>query len=224
MSNVSMGKVDAALRTPRRLKMDLAPRIYVVDDDELVRAALTLQLASDYDVMCFTAARHFLDAVGALPPGCLILDVRMPEIDGLEVQRRLAERGLYFPTVIMTGHGEVRIAVEAMRAGAVDFIEKPFTREGILESIRLAQERLSSSHNKNLADLAKTRLARLSARELQVLEGLVAGLPNKTIAYDLGLSARTVEAHRAHIMNKMQARSLSMLVRFALAAGVEEQL
>src|SRR5690349_3251569 len=103
-------------------------RIYVVDDDALVRAALSLQLQEDHDVMCFAAARHFLDVAAALPAGCLILDVRMPDLDGLELQRRLTERHLYFPIVMMTGQGEVTIAVEAMKAGAVDFIEKPFTR------------------------------------------------------------------------------------------------
>jgi len=200
------------------------PRIYVVDDDELVRKTVTLQLQADHDVMCFASPQHFIDAAGALPPGCLLLDVRMPEIDGLGVQRLLGERNLHFPIVMMTGQAEVSIAVEAMKAGAVDFIEKPFTREAIAECIRSAQAHLTPSHNPKEAEIAKSRLAVLSARELQVLDGLVAGLPNKTIAYDLGLSARTVEAHRAHIMSKMQARSLSALVRLALAAGVQPKI
>jgi two-component system response regulator FixJ len=196
-------------------------RIYVVDDDELVRAALSVQLQADYDVMGFAAARHFLDAAVALPPGCLILDVRMPGLDGLELQRRLIQRNLHFPIVMMTGHGEVRVAVEAMKAGAVDFIEKPFTREDILASVRLAQDQIAPPHiQRDDAATAKNRLALLSARELEVLGGLVAGLPNKTIAYDLGLSPRTVESHRAHIMSKMQVPSFSALVWLALAAGV----
>jgi len=196
-------------------------RVYVVDDNELVRAALSLQLQGDYDAMCFAAARHFLDAAAALPPGCLIVDVRMPELDGLELQRRLIERNLHFPIIMMTGQGEVRIAVEAMKAGAVDFIEKPFTREDLLESIRLAQDHIAPPHTRqDDAATAKNRLALLSARELEVLAGLVAGLPNKTIAYDLGLSPRTVESHRAHIMSKMQVPSFSALVWLALAAGV----
>src|SRR5713101_6589690 len=118
-------------------------RVYVVDDDELVRASLTLQLQPDYDVMCFAAARHFLDAAASLPPGCLLLDVHMPEVDGLEVQRCLDRRNLHFPTVMITGRGDVRIAVAAMKAGAADFVEKPFTREAIVDSLNLAQRRLA---------------------------------------------------------------------------------
>ncbi|MGC2412814.1 MAG: response regulator [Stellaceae bacterium] len=198
------------------------PRVYVVDDDEQMRRLLTRQLQADYDVMCFAAAKHFLDVAAVLSAGCLILDVNMPEIDGLEVQRCLAERNLHFPTIIITGQGEVSIAVQAMKAGATDFVQKPFTRDTILDSVRLAQQHLGpAGPGYENAELAKTRLARLSPRETQVLAGLVAGLPNKTIAYDLGISPRTVEMHRAHIMTKMEARSLSALVCTALAAGIE---
>jgi len=205
--------------------MNAMPRIYVVDDDEPIRTSLNVLLQGDHDVMCFAAARPFLDVAAALLPGCLILDVRMPELGGLELQRELIERDLYFPIVMMTGQGDVQIAVEAMKAGAVDFIEKPFTREDILESIRLAQDRLARPPAQDeQAAIAKTRFALLSARELEVLGGLVAGLPNKTIAYDLGLSARTVESHRAHIMSKTHARSFSALVCLALAAGVPERI
>jgi two-component system response regulator FixJ len=205
--------------------MNAMPRIYVVDDDEAVRESLNVLLEAEHDVMCFAAARPFLNVAAALLPGCLILDVRMPELGGLELQRRLTERNLYFPIVMMTGEGEVHIAVEAMKAGAVDFIEKPFTREGILESIGLAQDRLAPPHARDeQTAIDKTRLALLSPRELEVLGGLVAGLPNKTIAYDLGLSARTVESHRAHIMSKMHARSFSALVWLALAAGIRERI
>ena len=201
--------------------MNAMPRIYVVDADELIRAALSLQLQGDHDVMCFAAARHFLDAAAALPPGCLILDVGMPDRGGLALQRRLIERNLYFPIVMMTGHGDVATAVEAMKAGAVDFIEKPFTRDDILESVRLAQDLIAPPHpQEDAAAIAKARLALLSARELEVLGGLVTGLPNKTIAYDLGLSPRTVESHRARIMSKMQAANFSALVWLALKAGV----
>ncbi len=196
-------------------------RVYVVDDDELVRASLTLQLQADYDVMCFAAARHFLDVAGSLPLGCLLLDVHMPEVDGLEVQRHLARRNLYFPTVMITGQGDVRIAVESMKAGAVDLVEKPFTREVIIESLRLAQSRLAQPIAGHDGEEAAARLASLTERERQVLCGLVAGLPNKTVAYDLGISQRTVEVHRSRIMTKTQARSFSGLVRLALAAGIE---
>jgi two-component system response regulator FixJ len=202
--------------------MSAAARVYVVDDDEMVRTSLTLQLQPAYDVMCFAIARHFLDAASALPPGCLLLDLRMPEIDGLEVQSRLAERRLNFPTVMITGQGDVRTAVEAMRAGAIDFVEKPFTRATIEESIRLAGSSIArASTTRESVSAAAAKLAALSARERQVLDGLVAGLPNKTIAYDLGISARTVEMHRAHVMAKTQVRSLSALVRLAFAAGID---
>lgn len=202
--------------------MDALPKVYVVDDDEQMRRLLSRQLQAEYDAVCFASARHFLDVASALAPGCLVLDLHMPEINGLDVQRRLAERSLRFPTVMITGQGELNIAVQAMKAGAVDFVTKPFTRDTILESIRLAQHYLTpagtASEN---AEAAKMRLAMLSAREMQVLDGLVAGLPNKTIAYDLGLSPRTVEMHRANVMKKMEAGSLSALVRTALAAGVQ---
>jgi two-component system, LuxR family, response regulator FixJ len=202
--------------------MSARPRIYVVDDDEQMRRLLSRQLQADYDVMCFAAARHFLDVAPALAAGCLILDMHMPEINGLEVQRCLSQRNLHFPTIMITGRGEVSIAVEAMKAGAVDFVQKPFRRDAILDSIRLAQRHLAPADSGyENSELAKTRLARLSAREVQVLTGLVAGLPNKTIAYDLGLSPRTVEVHRANIMKKMEVPSFSALVRVALAAGIQ---
>ena len=205
--------------------MNAMPRIYVVDDDEPLRASLKMLLQADHDVMCFAAAQHFLDVAAALLPGCLILDVHMSGLDGLELQRRLIERNLHFPIVMTTGVSDVHIAVEAMKAGAVDFIEKPFTRKDILESIRLAQDHLAPPYaHKAQAAIAKTRLALLSPREIEVLGGLVAGLPNKTIAYDLGLSARTVESHRAHIMSKMHAHSFSALVWLALEASVPERI
>ncbi len=205
--------------------MSALPRVYVVDDDETMRRLLTRLLRDEYDVMCFAAAGHFLEVAPALAAGCLILDVHMPEIDGLEVQRRLAAAGnLTFPTIMITGLGEVSVAVQAMKAGAIDFVEKPFRRDTIIASVRLAQQRCaptSAAHESAAnADVAKAHLATLSAREVQVLDGLVAGLPNKTIGYDLGVSPRTVEMHRANVMRKMHAGSLSELVRSALAAGI----
>ena len=175
-----------------------------------------------YDVTCFSRAQNFLDVAAALAPGCLVLDLHMPEISGADVQRTLADRNLRFPTIMITGQADVTTAVQTMRAGAFDFVEKPFTRETILQSLRLAQHRLAPTITANEhAVLAKAHLATLSAREVQVLDGLIAGLPNKTIAYDLGLSPRTVEMHRAHVMKKMEAGSLSALVRAALAAGIQ---
>ena len=204
--------------------MDALPKVYVVDDDAQMRVVLTRLLQAEYEVISFAAARQFLDVAPALQAGCLILDVHMPELSGLDVQRLLAERNLHFPTVIITGLGEVSIAVQAMKAGAVDFVEKPFRREAILESVRLAQLKCAPAASADgEAAAAKARLATLSPRERQVLVGLVSGLPNKTIGYDLGLSPRTVEMHRASIMRKMAVNSLSALVRGALAAGIQPQ-
>lgn len=196
--------------------------VYIVDDDEAVRDSLSVLLESrTYAVKSFGSAAEFLAAAPSLPVGCLIVDIRMPEMDGLELQQRLTRRGLSFPLIVITGHGDVPLAVRAMKAGAVDFIEKPFTSEAILNSLDMALSRLSaSSEQDQTAIAAAAKLALLSPREREVLEGLIAGLPNKTIAYDLAISPRTVEIHRARVMDKMGARSLSELVRLALAAGV----
>jgi len=196
--------------------------VYIVDDDDAVRDSLGFQLeAAGCTVKSFSSGLDFLRQAPNLAPGCVILDVRMPEMDGLELQSRLTELSLGFAIVMITGHGDVPMAVRAMRAGAIDFVEKPFSEDAILESIRLAQSdtnRSTSKDDDNATALA--RLAVLSPREREVLEGLVAGLPNKTIAYDLGLSSRIVEIHRARVMGKMQARSLPELVRLALAADI----
>jgi two-component system response regulator FixJ len=146
----------------------------------------------------------------------------MPEMDGLELQQHLTDRSLDFPLIVITGHGDVPLAVRAMKAGAVDFIEKPFASEAILSSLEAALSRLTTPSEEDPAKTAATaKLALLSSRELQVLRGLLAGLPNKSIAYDLGISPRTVEIHRARLMGKMGARSLSELIRLALAGGVQ---
>jgi two-component system, LuxR family, response regulator FixJ len=196
--------------------------VYIVDDDEAVRDSLSVLLESKaYAVRSFVSAANFLAAAPSLPAGCLIVDIRMPEMDGLELQQRLVERGLDFPLIVITGHGEVPLAVRAMKAGAVDFIEKPFASEAILDSLDTALARLTAPNEQDPAAVAAaTKLALLSPREREVLEGLLAGLPNKTIAYDLAISPRTVEIHRARVMDKMGAHSLSELVRLALAAGV----
>jgi two-component system response regulator FixJ len=196
-------------------------RVYIVDDDEAVRHSLSLLLETEgYRVASFGAAPDFLAAASALPAGILIADIRMPEMDGLELQQHLDERRLPFPVILITGHGEVPLAVRAMKAGAVDFIEKPFAAEAIVEAVEAALSRLAEAAPDPLAREAAARLTALSPREREVLAGLVAGLPNKAIAYDLAISPRTVEIHRARVMHKMQAKSLSELVRLALAAGV----
>jgi two-component system response regulator FixJ len=202
--------------------MPADPVIYIVDDDDAVRDSLEILLQSaGYAVRGFASGQDFLDATLTAQPGCLIADVRMPGMDGFELQRRLAERKNTMPVIVITGHGDIPMAVRAMRTGAVDFVEKPFGDEAILESVRLALAQLGAPRPNLTADPATlTRLGTLSPREREVLDGLVAGLPNKTIAYDLKISPRTVEIHRARVMDKMQARSLSELVRLALSAGI----
>jgi two-component system, LuxR family, response regulator FixJ len=197
-------------------------RVYIVDDDEAVRDSLSVLLESKaFAVRSFASALEFLEAAPSLLTGCLIVDIRMPEMDGLELQQRLIDGSLDFPLIVITGHGDVPLAVRAMKAGAVDFIQKPFASEAILDSLEVALLRLSALDQEDPVKVAAAaKLALLSARELQVLEGLLAGLPNKTIAYDLEISPRTVEIHRARVMDKMGARSLSELIRLALAAGV----
>ena len=197
--------------------------VYIVDDDEAVRDSLSVLLeAKGYAVKSFVSAPEFLAVAASLPVGCLIVDIRMPEMDGLELQQHLTDRSLYFPLIVITGHGDVPLAVRAMKAGAVDFIEKPFPSKAILSSLEAALSRLATPSEEDLAKVAATaKLALLSSRELQVLQGLLGGLPNKAIAYDLGISPRTVEIHRARLMYKTGARSLSELIRFALAGGVQ---
>jgi two-component system response regulator FixJ len=196
--------------------------VYIVDDDEAVRDSLAVLLAAvPYQISSFASAQEFLVAAPVLPPGCLITDIRMPGMSGLELQRRLAEQALSFPTIVITGHADVPLAVRAMKAGAVDFIEKPYAVEAVLGAIEASLARLAAPGANDLAaNEATSRLALLTPRERQVLEGLLAGLPNKSIAYDLSISPRTVEVHRARLMQKLQARSLSEVVRQALAAGL----
>jgi two-component system response regulator FixJ len=194
------------------------PVVHVIDDDEAVRQSLAFLLASSgLPVRLYESAMAFLDALTALQPGCVLTDVRMPGMSGLDLQRELTARRITLPVIIMTGHGDVQLAVEAMKAGAVDFIEKPFSDETILSAIRAAGERFTrDSAQSDAASAVQTKLETLTPREHEVLEGLIAGLPNKSIAYDLNISARTVEVHRANLMVKMGAASLPELVRMVL--------
>src|SRR5271155_2513729 len=190
--------------------------VYIVDDDEAVRDSLSVLLESKaYAVRSFGSAPEFLAAAPSLPVGCLIADIRMPEMDGLELQQHLIDRSLHFPLIVITGHGDVPLVVRAMKAGAVDFIEKPFAAETILNSATAALKRLSRPPDQD--HVAAERLGMLTPREREVLLGLLAGLPNKSIAYDLAISPRTVEVHRARVMDKMEARSLSELVHLGIA-------
>jgi two-component system, LuxR family, response regulator FixJ len=196
------------------------PNVYIVDDDVMAGRLLGQVLsAAGFAARSFASAQDFLDAAPWLAPGCLVADVRMPGIDGLELLRRLTERAMPFPAVMISGYADIPMAVRAIKIGAVEFVEKPFSEETILGSIARAQDRLARSGEET--DAARARLALLTEREREVLEGLVAGLPNKTLAYDLGISVRTVEGYRARVMEKMQARNLSHLVRLALVAGIE---
>jgi two-component system response regulator FixJ len=197
--------------------------VYVVDDDEAVRESLSALLeAKSFTVRSFAVARDFLAAAPTLRPGCLVADIRMPGMDGFELQRQLTERSFNFPLIVITGHGDVPLAVRAMKAGAIDFIEKPFAADAILGSVEAALSRLATTGGDDpMAATAAARLAALSPREREVLQGLLAGLPNKSIAYDLAISPRTVEIHRARVMDKMGARSLSELIRMSLAAGLQ---
>jgi two-component system response regulator FixJ len=197
-----------------------APLVHIVDDDASVRDSLTVLLESaGFTVRAYDSAVAFLQASSDRTAGCVLTDVQMPELNGLELQRRMSEEDIRLPVIVMTGHGDVPIAVEAMKAGAADFLEKPFDDEQLLTAVTSAIE-VSQRVRDEAAAVADTtkRLATLTPREREVLDHLVAGQPNKTIAYDLGSSPRTVEVHRARVMDKMGARSLPELVRMTIAA------
>lgn len=196
--------------------------IHVVDDEDTVRRSVSFMLkTSGYQVETWSSGQAFLKEVKHAEHGCILLDVRMPEIEGLEVQRMLAERGVTMPIVIMTGHGDISIAIRAMKGGAVDFLEKPFEKAVLIGAIEEAFQRIANATNLSLRAVeAETILGALTAREREVLDGLAKGLPNKTIAYDLNISPRTVEVHRANVMTKLDVRSLSDALRIAFAAGL----
>ena len=196
-------------------------KAHVIDDDSDALDSLAFLLSTaDVEVETYSSARDFLE-VATAARGVVVTDVRMPEMDGLELVRRLKELGVALPIIVMTGHGDVPLAVEAMKAGVVDFIEKPYDDETMLGAIRSALARQKDGEQQSSERLELTRrIDSLSPRERQVLNGLVAGKANKVIAYDLDISPRTVEIYRAHVMTKMEARSLSELVRMALVAGI----
>lgn len=195
--------------------------IHIVDDEEPVRKSLAFMLTMNgFAVRMHETASSFLQFAPSVRNGVLVTDLRMPDMTGVELIRKLTNSRAGIPSIVITGHGDVPMAVEAMKAGAVDFIEKPFGDTVIIEAIQRAAELLSDKmmDTDDLAEV-QTRLDSLSERERQVLAAVVAGLPNKSIAYDLDISPRTVEVHRANVMAKMKAKSLPQLVRMAIAAG-----
>ena len=195
--------------------------VHIIDDDDALRDSLLFLLstagieAKSYD----SATAYLIDAQRGTS-GCIVTDVRMPGMSGIDLLRRLKSDGIPVPVIVMTGHADVPLAVEAMKLGAFDFVEKPFDDDVLLASVRAA---LGQRERRSLQDAERkqidARMALLSARERQVLDGLVAGKANKVIAYDLGISPRTIEIYRANVMTKMQANSLSELVRMALLTG-----
>jgi two-component system, LuxR family, response regulator FixJ len=195
--------------------------VQIIDDDDALRDSLTFLLSSaGIEAKSYESAGAYLNDPQRSAAGCIITDVRMPGMSGIDLLRKLKSDGVSLPVIVMTGHGDVPLAVEAMKLGAFDFIEKPFDDDALLASVRGAlgaQEKHTREESQRQE--IENRLTQLSTRERQVLDGLVAGQANKVIAYELGISPRTVEIYRANVMTKMQANSLSDLVRMALVTG-----
>jgi two-component system response regulator FixJ len=200
--------------------------VHVIDDDEAMRHSLAfLFRTARIQAETYESATAFLNLLPQVKPGCVVTDVRMPGLSGIDLLRRMRELDIALPVIVITGHGDVPLAVEAMKFGAVDFLEKPFDDEVLLGAVRSALNARAGDQERQAQKAAiNDRLASLSNRERDVLQGLVAGNPNKTIAYDLGISPRTVEIYRANVMTKMQAASLSDLVRMALVGGVLDNM
>lgn len=199
--------------------------VHIVDDEEPVRRSMAFMLkTSGFAVSVWENGVAFLRGAKATDAGCVLLDIRMPEMDGLEVQREMAAHGIAMPVIVLTGHGDIATAVLAMRQGAIDFLEKPFEKAALLAALdhgfgTLDRREVASTS----AQEARVRIAALTPREQDILRGLVRGHPNKTIAFDLGISARTVEVHRAHVMTKLGVHSLSDALRLAFAAGMDAE-
>jgi two-component system response regulator FixJ len=194
--------------------------VHLVDDEAAVRRSVGFMLkTAGFAVETYASGEEFLKMAGGLGPGCVLLDVRLEGMDGLAVQQALRDRGILLPVVLISGHGDIGLAVRAMKAGAIDFIEKPFEKADLLAAIEQARAHGEGQDEvRRLAEAARIRLNALTARERDVLEGLVNGHSNKVVAYDLGISPRTVEIHRANLMTKLNVSSLSEALRIAFAA------
>jgi len=198
------------------------PVVFVVDDDDAVRESLAMSLKlAGHQVESFASAAAFLASGAPNRSGCLVTDIRMPDMDGIELQEELRKRNCSLPVIVITGHGDVPLAVRAMKAGAGDFLEKPFARDALLAAVRRALERNATAvDNASQGDQIRSRIAILTPREREVFGLVVSGKQSKVIAHELGASPRTVEIHRARMMKKLNAGSLQELVRMAIAAGV----
>jgi two-component system response regulator FixJ len=198
--------------------------VHVIDDDEAMRQSMAFLLrTANLEPRTYESGSAFLEALPHVKSGCIVTDVGMPGMTGIDLMKRLRELSVTMPVIVITGHGDVPLAVEAMKGGALDFLEKPFDDDVLLAAVRSAlSAQATDSERQALNAKIRERLASLSSRERDVLEGLVAGKPNKIIAYDLGISPRTVEIYRANVMTKMNAGSLSDLVRMALVGGILE--
>lgn len=194
--------------------------VHIVDDDDSVRRSVSYMLKhAGYQVESYASGMHFIKMAKSAERGCVLLDMRMPEMDGLHVQQEMVALGIEMPIIVLTGHGDIALAVKAMRGGAVNFLEKPYEKEDLLRAIDDAYLGLERTKSRGVkAEEARIRLAALTGRERDVLQGLVAGYPNKTIAFDLGISPRTVEIYRANMMEKLRVHSLSEALRIAFAA------
>jgi two-component system response regulator FixJ len=200
--------------------MATEPVVHVIDDDDSAREALAFLVdCAGMQVRSYSSGRRFLESVATMEHGCIVTDVRMPEMSGVELIGRLKELGVKDPVIVITGHADVPMAIQAMKAGVADFLEKPFSDHAILDAIRAALARQAGDEEADAErEGIEARIATLSQRETEVMDGLVEGHPNKVIAHDLGISARTVEVYRANVMTKMRAASLSELVRMATIA------
>jgi two-component system response regulator FixJ len=197
--------------------------VHIVDDDAAVRRALVRLLKSvGFATIAYETAQEVLDAAASLTSGCILLDVQMPRMGGLELLARLGELGIGLPVIVVTGHGDVPTAVRAMKAGAVDFIEKPIDEAQLFAAIDAALAEEKSAARDRAAARATEQMALLSPRERQVLEAIAVGRPNKLIAYDLGISIRTVEVHRAHMMDRLGVRNIAEAIRIAVMAALAE--